>query len=237
MRNWPKNQQRERVQLGIKIQVDAVAMQKLWLWADMAKGEFSCLGLVDDIRDANTGAVTALIVTDFILIKQQSSSDETELDPAAVAELLMELETQGIDGNKLRCWCHSHGDLSVFFSGQDDRCIEGLANGEWLLSLVVNKQRDSMIRLDQFHPCHLYVSDCVFDVVYPQVDGLAEACLTEFKAKVRESQNVFCRARRNAADRVQDLKIAQERGALTMDELQDEIDWMGFDYDELETPF
>lgn len=237
MRNWPKNQLRERVQLGIKIQVDAVAMQKLWLWTDMARGEFSCLGLIDDIRDVNTGAVTALIVTDFILIKQQSSADETELDPAAIAELLADLESKGINGDKLRCWCHSHGDLSVFWSGQDDECIQGLSNGDWLLSLVVNKQRDSMMRLDQYHPCHLYVSDVVWDMHYPQVDGLAEACFSEFKAKVSESQNVFCSARRRAADRVQDLKIAQERGALTMDELQDEIDWMGIDFEEQDLPF
>lgn len=236
MRNWPKNQ-RERVQLGIKIQVDAVAMQKLWLWADIAKGEFSCLGLVDDIRDANTGAVTALVVTDFILIKQQSSSDETELSQAAVAELLVDLEVKGINGNKLRCWAHSHGDLSVFWSGQDDRCIEGLANGEYVLSLVVNKQRDSMMRLDQYHPCHLYLGDVVWEVRYDTPTGLSEACFEEFKAKVSEFQNVFCRTRRNAADRVQDLKIAQERGALTMDELQDEIDWMGIDFEEQDIPF
>ena len=237
MRNWLKNQLRDRTQLGVQIKVDAVAMQKLWLWTDMAKGEFSCLGLVDDIRDANTGAVTALIITDFILIKQQSSSDETELDPAAVAELLVDLESKGINGNKVRCWCHSHGDLSVFWSGQDDACIAGLANSAWTLSLVVNKRRDSMMRLDQYHPCHLYVSDCVFDIVYPQADGLAEACFSEFKAKVSESRNVFCHARRNAVDRVQDLKIAQERGALTIEELQEEVDWLGIDYEEQDIPF
>lgn len=237
MRNLPKNQQRERVQLGIKIQVDAVAMQKLWLWTDMAKGEFSCLGFVDEIHDANSGAVTALIITDFILLKQQSSSDETELDPASVAQLLMDLESKGVNGNKVRCWCHSHGDLSVFWSGQDNQCIEGLANGEWLLSLVVNKQRDSMMRLDQYHPCHLYVSDVVWEVHYVTPTGLAEACFSEFKTKVSESQNIFCSARRNAADRVQDLKIAQERGALTLDELQDEIDWMGIDFEEQDIPF
>lgn len=237
MRNWPKNQSRERVQLGIKVQVDAVAMQKLWLWTDIAKGEFSCLGLVDEKRDADTGAVTALVVTDVFLVKQTCSSDETELDTSAVAELLVELESKGIDGSKLKLWCHSHGNLPVFFSGQDDRCIDGLANGGYLLSLVVNKYRDTRMRLDCYFPTHLFVSDCVWEVSFPQVEGLSENCLKEFKEKVSESQNVFCRARRNATDRVQDLKIAQERGALTPEELEEEIDWLGIDYDELETPF
>jgi len=79
--------------------------------------------------------------------------------PAAVAQLIADLENQNIDSRKLRCWAHSHGSMSVFWSGTDDECITGLANGEWLLSLVVNKKRDSMSRLDQYHPCHMYLSD------------------------------------------------------------------------------
>jgi hypothetical protein len=236
MQNW-KKQQREPVQLGIKMQVDALAMQKIWQWVDLAKGEVSALGLVEDVRDAENGAVTALIVTDFFLVKQTCSADETTMDPASVAELLTDLETKGIDGRKLRCWCHSHGDLSVFWSGQDDECIRGLCNGEWMLSLVVNKSRDSMMRLDQYHPVHLYVSDCIWEVRYPLVDGLAEACFAEFKAKVTESRFMFGAAKQRDASRVEDLKIAQERGAMTIEEMQDEIDWLGLDYDEHELPF
>ena len=43
--------QREKVQLDIKVQISAEAMQKLWLWTDIAKGEVSALGLVEEIRD------------------------------------------------------------------------------------------------------------------------------------------------------------------------------------------
>jgi hypothetical protein len=44
-----------------------------------------------------------------------------------------------------------------FLEGQDESCISGLANNEWLLSLVVNKRRDTQMRLDLFHPAHLYL--------------------------------------------------------------------------------
>ena len=54
------------------------------------------------------------------------------------------------------------------------------------LSLVVNKKRETLMRLDQYHPCHLYLTDIVWEVHYPLVNGLAESCLTEFKAKVIE---------------------------------------------------
>jgi hypothetical protein len=236
MQNW-KKQQREPVQLGIKVQVDALALAKMWQWVDLAKGEVSALGLVEDVRDADSGSVTALIVTDFFLVKQTCSADETTMDPSSVAELLTDLESKGIDGRKLRCWCHSHGDLSVFWSGQDDECIRGLCNGEWMLSLVVNKSRDTMLRLDQYHPVHLYVSDCIWEVRYPVVDGLAQQCLQEFKAKVTESRISFSNGRLHDSSRAEDLKIAQERGAMTIEEMQDEIDWLGLDYDEHELPF
>jgi hypothetical protein len=236
MQNW-KKPQREPIQLGIKVQVDALAMQKMWQWVDLAKGEVSALGLVEDVRDADSGAVTALIVTDFFLVKQQCSADETTMDPSSVAELLIDLESKGIDGRKLRCWCHSHGDLSVFWSGQDDECIRGLCNGDWLLSLVVNKSRDTMMRLDQYHPVHLYVSDCIWEVRYNNPAGFAEACFAEFKAKVSESRFMFGAGKQRDGSRVEDLKIAQERGAMTIEEMQDEIDWLSLDRDEHDLPF
>jgi hypothetical protein len=155
---WQNKPARDPVQLGIRIQIYAVAWQKFLCWVEIAKGEVSCPGIVEEIRDADTGMITALIVTDLFLVKQHCSLDETTMESAAVAQLIMDLEAQGIDSRKLRCWAHSHASMSVFWSGTDD-CVAGLANGERLVSLVVNKKRDSMCRLDQYHPCHLDLSD------------------------------------------------------------------------------
>jgi hypothetical protein len=224
-------QQRDPLQLAMRIQVDAVAMQKLWQWTEMARGEVSALGLVEEIRDANTGLITALLVTDFMLCKQSCTMDETVMDAASIAELITNLEAKGIDSRKLRCWAHSHGGMSVFWSGTDDECIAGLANGEYLLSLVVNRKHDSMMRLDAFHPCHLYVNDVVWDVHYPHVDGLAERCLAEFRTKVNESGSMFTT---RTEVPIQELRAAHERGALTMDELQDELDWLGIERGEFD---
>ena len=229
---------RQPVDAGIKVQVDARALQKLWLWTDFAKGEVSCLGIVDEVVDANNNCISALIVTDFHLVKQECTTDETDMDIADVARLLAELESKGINSRKLRCWAHSHGSMSVFWSGQDEQCIAGLANGEWMLSLVVNKRRDSIMRLDQYHPAHLYLADVHWDVVYPLVPGLSEACFDEFKAKVKEGT---CMPRTRVVvsgrDRLLDeLDAARERGALTMDDLDDELNWLGIERDDFE-PF
>jgi hypothetical protein len=235
---WSKNRQRDPVQLGIRIQVDAVAMQKLWTWTDVARGEVSALGLVEEIRDTDSGAITALLVTDMYLVKQQCSMDETTMDPQAVAELMVDLESKGIDTRKLRMWTHSHGGLSVFFSGTDDTTIEGLANGEWLLSLVVNKKHDAQMRLDQFSPAHLFLTDVAFEIAYPMVDGLAAECLAEYTAKVTETMFTMSNGHKPRAEHVEDLRDAAGRGALTMEELQDELDWLGMERDELdERPF
>jgi hypothetical protein len=233
-----KNRQRDPVQLGIRIQIDAIAMQKLWTWTDVARTEVSALGLVEEIRDADTGAVTSLLITDMFLVKQQCSIDATTMDPQAVAELMVSLESQGIDSRKLRLWAHSHAAMSVFWSSTDDACIEGLANDQWLLSLVVNKKHDAQLRLDQFSPAHLFLTDVAFEIAYPMVDGLAAECLAEYKAKVTEMTFSMSNGHKPAVEHALDLREAAGRGALTLDELQDELDWLGMERDDLdERPF
>jgi hypothetical protein len=238
MNQWQTKSRREPVQLAVRVLVDAEAMAKFWNWVDIAKGEVSCLGIVEEITDAETGSITALIVTDFLLVKQRCSADETTMDPAAVAELMTSLESQGIDSRKLRCWAHSHGSMSVFWSGTDDECINGLANGEYLLSLVVNKKRDVQMRIDMFHPAHLYLTDIVWEVRYPMIDGLAEQCLQEFKAKVMEDQgtNGYRKLSHGAEDHIHDLHAAHERGALTLDDLENEMGFWPGELDD-ERPF
>ena len=178
-----KNKQHNPVDLDITIQVDATAIQKLWLWTDLAQGEVSALGIVDEIKDKDTRKVEILRVTDFHLVNQICNDVETELDPEAIGQLMQEVD----DPARLRCWAHSHGTMGAFWSGTDDETISGLANGEWLLSLVVNKKREVMMRLDQFHPVHLYLEDVAFEVFYPATKGLEDQCRKEFKAKVTEA--------------------------------------------------
>ncbi len=230
--------QRQPVDAGVKIQVEATAMQKLWLWTDFAKGEVSALGLVDEVVSTETGRTTALIVTDFFLVKQQCTYEETDMDVADVARLISELEAKGIDSRKLRCWAHSHGTMSVFWSKQDESCISGLANNEWLLSLVVNKRRDTQMRLDLFHPAHLYLADVVWETKFPLVDGLAEACFDDFKAKVREGRFMPRRREDQLINRdmiLDELDEASARGPLTAEELDDELNWLGIERDDFET--
>lgn len=223
---WQKRK-RNPAHLGIKIEVDAAVMSKLWLWTDMARGEVSALGSVNEIRDEQTGMITALRVTDVHLVKQVSTDAQTELDPKAVAELMLELENQGQDVSKLRFWWHSHGSLSVFWSDQDEACVNELANGEYLLSLVVNKRRDGLCRLDQFHPTHMFLGDVQWDVHYPLPEGVKDACFGEFKAKVTEGYPILRLPKMNR-DVIEEMHHAKERGLLSDEDFREEMSMLTY---------
>ena len=64
-----KQRNREPVRLGIDIQVDSIAMQKLWTFVDLAKGEVSAIGTVETIKNESTGQICILRVTDFHLMQ------------------------------------------------------------------------------------------------------------------------------------------------------------------------
>ena len=47
---WPKRE-RNPVKLGITIEVDVIVAQKIWMWTELARGEVSALGMVEELRD------------------------------------------------------------------------------------------------------------------------------------------------------------------------------------------
>jgi len=163
-------------QLDLKIQVDALAWTKFMTWVELAKGEVSAFGIVEQ-------RFNRLIVTDFVLLTQVCSSTETELDPKAIAQLMQDVE----DPSMLRCWAHSHADMKVFWSGQDEATIAGLSNDEWMLSLVVNKDHDAMMRLDVYYPAHIHVDDIVWELRYDVPMETKADWKKQFKEKVTES--------------------------------------------------
>jgi len=219
--------QRDPVKLEIRVEIDAHALGKLWTWVDLARGEVSMLGIVEEELDPETGRLVALRVEDFHLVDQECSSAETTMNPQGIASLLTELEQRGVPSGKVLCWAHSHGDMGVFWSGQDHSCVKGLANGSYLLSLVVNKARDTMMRLDQFHPAHLTLSDIAWSVHCPIDQETYADCFLEFQTKVGEGcQSSMLPALGTTDDiYVERLKLAKEAGRLTEEEYEEELGW------------
>ena len=111
----------------------------------------------------------------------------TELDDAAVAALLTEIDERGEDIGGVRLWWHSHGDLGVFWSSTDEECAAGLANSRYFVSIVVNKKGDIKCRVDLYEPLRVTMDELSVETVMPDF-GTLEQCTAEFKAKVTETE-------------------------------------------------
>lgn len=123
------------------------AFLRLKLYVDLCPFEVGGLGTVEP-RGEN------LLVTDLFLIRQRASDSDTELDPQAVAEHLLQTVREGKDPATLRVWWHSHAEADVTWSDTDERTIAGLRI-EQLVSIVGNKRHQFRCRLDHFSPRRL----------------------------------------------------------------------------------
>ena len=163
---------------GPTVLISAEAEQRIRHWVDCARGEVSGLGTVVPHNDG-------LLIEEVYLLKQRCTGSNTELDDEAVAALLVELDAKGVDTGTVRFWWHSHGDLSAFWSGTDDECIEGLANDNYMVSLVANKRRQDRVRIDQYTPIRLTLDEVPIRLHHEDL-GLFDACEAEFREKVQE---------------------------------------------------
>ena len=148
-------------------------------YTDLAAGEVSGLGTIEEWNGG-------FLVDRVFLPKQVCTPAGTTLDEDAVATLLLELEAEGEDSGKLRFWWHSHAHHNVFWSQTDEECIEGLANGDYVLSLVTNKRGHTLARLDIFRPARMTVDDIPV-AVRTMDDTLRDTCEQELEEKLTET--------------------------------------------------
>jgi hypothetical protein len=156
-----------------RVSIDAAALERIWQWTHLANGEFSCLAMVSD----------DLVVHGVELFEQVCTAASTEIDQQALARFLV----RHPEPEKVRCWIHSHGNLNVFWSQQDDTCIEGLQNESVLVSIVVNKRHEMKVRLDIWEPVRVTLDDLTLEVRMPQLD-LKKECEAAFREFVTEVQ-------------------------------------------------
>ena len=136
-------------QTAPRIFIAAPAFKRLALYIELCPFEVSGLGTVEPIgRD--------LLVTEVFLIRQRASDSDTELDPQAVGDHLLETVQKGGDPTALRLWWHSHGGGPIFWSETDEETIAALQIDQ-LVSIVGNKRREFGCRLDRFMPQRLTV--------------------------------------------------------------------------------
>ena len=166
----------------LTVWIDAKAKEQLDLWVEMAKGEISGLGLVEEIFNHN---LQGFLITEIFLPYQNSSEAQTSIEPEGVAKLMLEAEKQGHDPAQLKFWFHSHGTMQVFWSGTDQATIQRFRPKDYFISTVVNKAGQMRSRVDFYQPLRLGLDEVPTEVLMPEF-GQREVCKQLFDERVKE---------------------------------------------------
>lgn len=175
---------------NIEVRISFLAYRKLRIWTELAKGEVSGLGIVEEVRDTH-GTLRAYLITDLDLIKQTSTSVDTVLDENAVNEYLYKLVTHGKDPSQVKLWWHSHGNIDTFWSNTDSENIERLCNSGYFISLLTNKAEKLLCRIDVYQPFHISLDNVDVNLNLFEEDELLESCEHEFRSKVTEHKEII----------------------------------------------
>lgn len=129
---------------------------------------------------------TKIIDNLFPLLDQECSSGETEISEEALEKLALSKWS-----TRANVWWHSHVNMGVFWSGQDDATIEALGRTyPWLISIVVNKKREYKARMDYFYPTRINrEAKLTFDIglsaeELAKISDEVDDKVSEFKPKV-----------------------------------------------------
>ena len=135
-----------------RILFTAEAARIFWYLIDKAPGEISMLASV-----VKNGLVFRITEIHFKGLKQRNTSASTEILPQAIDKFIVDREMAGLDNSALRGSLHSHGLLQVFWSSIDDTNIERFEYCPWLVSVVVNKNKNVLGRIDIFNPLRMTI--------------------------------------------------------------------------------
>ena len=167
----------------IKVFLDLSVREMIERWVSMASGEISGLGLVEPVPGG-------FLVTEVFLPEQSCGAINTVIEPEAVAKLLIELDRNGYDTSMVRFWFHSHVNMNTFWSDKDLSTIEQLANNDYFVSLVTNKQEEYLARVDIYNPVAIHIDDVPVKLEIPDLN-LGSLCEEAFKQKVKENQGIL----------------------------------------------
>jgi proteasome lid subunit RPN8/RPN11 len=112
-----------------QILITPQAFQKLRLYIDLCPMEIGGLGEVE--RDGHR-----FLITDLFILPQKVSPAETELDPAAMLEILECCVAEGRNPASLCLWWHSHAEMDLEWSETDIMHSNGQTLGDLSLTIL-----------------------------------------------------------------------------------------------------
>lgn len=131
-----------------------------------------------------------VIVEEVMVYEQEVSAATADLSTQALAKFQTELVRRGESPKNWRLWWHSHSDMDAFFSKRDTDTMDANAEGDWIVSLVVNKRRERKARLDVYAPFHIFLDDVEVSVEGDAAYEVPEDIAAEVALKVKEKRMV-----------------------------------------------
>ena len=139
-----------------KIIISKTALRKMNIYIKECKEEIGWLGTVTKDKEY-------YYISDVMLFEQEVHATTTEITPEGLSKFGEELLQQenGIDiWNSIKVWGHSHVNMSVFASGQDDAQMETFAeNGhDFFIRIIANKKGEMKLDLYDYMQGVIYTN-------------------------------------------------------------------------------
>lgn len=108
------------------------AYAKMNAYVELCDKEISWLGTSTMVDDT-------FFIHDVFLFKQKVSAVSTEIDNDSLADFLSTVDIETADN--IRVWGHSHVNMDVTPSGQDDSQMDYFNGKDYFIRIIINKQR------------------------------------------------------------------------------------------------
>lgn len=187
-RSWPKEtvqtRSRQRFEADkLEVHIAYSTWVKIRTALDAISTEFIFIVQADKTKEVGVK------IKNVFFLPQLGVGAFTEADQAALDNLAIEISmgiVPGIkDNNEIKGWGHSHANMNVFESGEDeDTSCNSFGGGmDWCISLVVNKKYEYLMRVYSSTPFKHRFDNC--DMV---IDAPTEAELKEFHLEEKGSK-------------------------------------------------
>lgn len=131
-----------------RVGITTEALTKMFVYTDQCSDEIGWLGTVQHLGGRN------YVIEDVFLFEQRVHGTTTEITPEGLSKFAEEMLTQegGLDlWNSMKMWGHSHVNMGITPSGQDDKQMEEFKEigHDFMIRLICNKKGD--MKLDFYH--------------------------------------------------------------------------------------
>lgn len=173
-----------------RIIISPIAFRKMALYVDKVSTEVGWMGFVTRPKDH------LFMVEDVTLLPQGAHAATTEISEEGLHELvapMMETESGIEQYEKMKLWSHSHVNMGVSPSGQDDKqalSFGGKGGHDWFIRSIHNKKGDMKFDLYMFN-IGVMIEDVPWQIGYEIAnDNLNETIDAEIKEKVKPISQV-----------------------------------------------